>query len=94
MSKIILAPYQTYGKQCVSANCDSTKGLVCRTNGTSKTCQCPSGNWFWYNSTKCRMLISKENFSDYILSKNKANVQPIGSSVIMELVVILCHIYV
>ncbi|CAF3386165.1 unnamed protein product [Rotaria sp. Silwood2] len=47
-------PYQTYGKQCVSAKCDSSKGLVCTDISKSKTCRCPSGNWFWYNNTKCR----------------------------------------
>ncbi len=54
-NSVILAPYQTYGQQCVSASCDSTKGLVCATDSTSKTCQCPSGNWFWYNNIECRM---------------------------------------
>ncbi|CAF1287098.1 unnamed protein product [Adineta steineri] len=41
---ICSAPYQTYDKQCVVCKCNSTKGLECRENSGSKTCQCLSDN--------------------------------------------------
>ncbi|CAF1346229.1 unnamed protein product [Adineta steineri] len=37
-------PYQTCDKQCVVCKCNSTKGLECRENNGSKTCQCLSDN--------------------------------------------------
>ena len=93
---MILAPYQTYGKQCIGGKCDPSKALVCSTTGRSKTCRCPSTGWFWFNNSKCRMSTSiiRRRTSSWFLFVFKVNVHHIGRSVQVEQIVISFRTFV